>query len=277
VERRLAVLAGPDAPLRARRAAWLAALAVVASTGAAEARPRKPAARAQLDRGLAAYKKANYEAASQALQRSFELEADVDTLFAWAQAQRKLERCDRAIELYQQALGFDIPAANREVIERAIADCRALIASQAPPPVPEPLPVINPPAATPEPRPEPAPVVVEPPPPAPRESPSGWYRDPVALTLVGAGLVTTGVGAGLLVSARSLDRKFHAAPDATEARSLADQAHTRGNAGLITASVGGALVVGGIVWILTHRHREPRTVTGWLTPAGGGVAVTGTF
>lgn len=285
MERRLAAVAGADAaPLTRRAAIWLAALALVAPAGA-DARPSRRDARAQFDRGLAAYKKANYEGAAEALEKAFALEADVDTLFAWAQAERKLERCDKAIELYQKALAFKLPDANRLAIQRSIADCRALLVSQAPPPAPEPLPVINPP---PEPQPEvavPAPSDAAPAVGAARPGDSiepphhhAWYRDPITLTLLGSGLVATGVGTGLLISARSLDQDFHKATTELEASQLADKAHSRGNAGLITAGIGGALVVGGVVWLLTHRHAdEPRAVSAWLAPSGGGVALTRSF
>jgi hypothetical protein len=38
------------------------------------------------------------------------------------------------------------------------------------------------------------------------------------------------------------------------------------------------LVGGGVVWILLHRDSgEQRTVTGWLAPGGGSLAITGPF
>ena len=82
MERRLAVLA---------RAAVIAASSLFAST--ASAVPKGTEARAAFDKGVAAYKKADYVGASDALGRSFTLEADADTLYAWAQTERKRSLC----------------------------------------------------------------------------------------------------------------------------------------------------------------------------------------
>ncbi|HET7500449.1 MAG TPA: hypothetical protein VFK02_05580, partial [Kofleriaceae bacterium] len=68
------------------------------------------------------------------------------------------------------------------------------------------------------------------------------------------------------------------APDRDTAKALADKAKSREKTGLITMGVGGALVVGGVVVaILTRNSGEQRTMTGWLAPGGGGLALTGLF
>jgi len=276
VEQRLAVLARADAQALTRRrgasAAWLFACAILATASAADARPKRRDARAAFDRGLAAYTKADFTAASAALSKSYELERDPDTLFAWAQAERKLEHCDRALDLYDTVLTFDLPAKNREAVERSIADCRALLAAQQPAPAPvEPAPVAPPPA------PAPPPVAVTSPPPPPSAAPA-WYRDPVALELLGIGVLATGIGGGLLISAHGVDDEAHHAATIDDARRLGDQARSRGNLGLVAASTGGALVIAGVVWILAHRHPdEPSKLAGWLAPGGGGLTVTGAF
>ena len=282
------------------------AIALVCVAGEAAAKPKRRDAKAAFDRGLAAYKKGSFEAASEALGKSFDLERDVDTLFAWAQSERKLEHCDKALDLYEKLLGFDLPPANRDAVELKRTECRAVIAQQkpkgAPPPVePKPAPPpIEPKPAPPPIEPKPAPPPVEPngepppgadptaaspaPPPVTDTPPSGraWYKDPIALGLVGTGVAATGVGAGLLLSARSLDSslggRIAAAKDYAEAKHFSDQVKSRGNIGLITAGVGGALVIGGVVWIVTHRGgTEQHTLTGWLAPGGGGLAITGPF
>ncbi|MEO7733106.1 MAG: hypothetical protein ABIY55_19240, partial [Kofleriaceae bacterium] len=105
-----------------------------------------------------------------------------------------------------------------------------------------------------------------------------WYRDPVALELLGVGVVATGIGAGLLISAHGLDDDAQHASTIDDARRLGDQARSRGNIGLITASAGGAFVIAGVVWIVAHRHAgEPSKLAGWLAPGGGGLAVTAAF
>ena len=286
MERRLAVHARRDPQALIgdgrRRASMLMLVATLVSVASpAAAKPKRRDAKLAFDRGVAAYKKNSFVSASAALARSFELERDVDTLFAWAQSERKLDHCDKAIELYEKLLTFDLPVANRQAVDVKLAECRSLAVEPAPkadaapvePPRVEPKiappPVVEPPAAAP-----PAPVVE-------RSSRRSWYADPITLTLLGTGVVAAGVGTGLLVSARSLDNDSRAAFLANhydDAQHLADRAKSRGTIGLVTTAAGGALVVGGIVWIALHRGgNEQRSVTGWLAPAGGGLAVTGWF
>lgn len=291
MERRFSLLAGhPQALIRrAGQRAWIIAVvvaAMAAMASSADAKPKRRDAKAQYDRGVAHYQLGNFEAASAALGKSFELERDVDTAFAWAQAERMRNRCERAIELYEQALSFKMPAANRTAIQQKLSECRTILADQKPtPPVTEP--VLEPPAVVSKP-PEAAPVVVE-----DRENPlpsspgtpvaSGpsspaWYRDPITLGLLGTGLVASGAAVGFELSARSLDRDFDSAPDHAAAVAFRDRAESRRNLARISGGVGVALVIGGVVWMVLHRDTtEKPTVTGWVTPDGGGVVVAGGF
>jgi hypothetical protein len=75
-----------------------------------------------------------------------------------------------------------------------------------------------------------------------------------------------------------------AASDATnaanyfEAERLNDKADSHGRIGLVSTVAGGALVLGGIVWIVTREPTSERTtVTGWIAPGGGGIAAAGRF
>lgn len=294
MERRLAVLAGSNAQALtrcgARGRAWPIALAIVLVAGAADAKPKRRDARVAFDRGVNAYQKGNFEAASEALGKSFTLERDVDTLFAWAQSERKLDRCDKAIELYEKLLTFNLPAANKSAVELNLDECRTAVAQQKS--RVEPI--------APEPRPEP--IAQEPRPQAQAEqprvaqgqaetratpaSPAGdtssarpWYKDPVALGLGGGGLVALGVGTGLLISATSLGSDSKAEKmDYHRALDLRDKARSRGNIGGATAAVGAAALIGAGVWVVMHRKSvESSTVTGWLAPDGGGLAVAGGF
>ena len=261
------------------------AIALVCVAGEAAAKPKRRDAKAAFDRGLAAYKKGSFEAASEALGKSYDLERDVDTLFAWAQSERKLDRCDKALDLYEKLLEFDLPPANRDAVELKRTECRTVIAQQKPKAAPPPVESkVEPPPV--EPKPAPPPVADQPastPGPSPvsdtQLSGRAWYKDPIALGLVGTGGIATGIGVGLLVSARSLDSSIKDATTYADAKQRADDAKSRGNLGLITAGVGGALVIGGVVWIVTHRGAtEQHALTGWLTPGGGGgLAVAGAF
>jgi hypothetical protein len=254
-------------PWAARRA-WLAALLLVTITSSASARPKRRDSRAAFDRGVAAYKKNNFVAASEALARSFELEADVDTLFAWAQSERKLEHCDKASELYEKLLTYNLPPENKTAVDAKLEECRQIIAAAAPPVEPAPPPVAPPPPpVAPAPPPAPAPVVRS----------RSWYRDPVALGLLGAGIVGVGAGGGFLLSAQSNNSSIHDAGTYDQATNFSKHAKTRGTIGLVAGSVGGALIVGGVVWIVIHRQGTEPPVTAWLAPTGGGVAFNGAF
>ncbi|HSS01774.1 MAG TPA: hypothetical protein VLM79_32175 [Kofleriaceae bacterium] len=257
------------------------------AAGAADAKPRRRDAKVAFDRGVTAYQKGNFEGASEALGKSFAIERDVDTLFAWAQSERKLEHYDKAVELYEKLLTFNLPQANRTAVEANLEECRALVAQQKPKPggpaaeakPAEPLAAdARPEAATAAPArvAEQPPVAPAPPPPSDGfPAPRPWYKDAVALGLGGVGVVATGVGVGLLISAKSLDSDSKAATDYRRALDLRNQAQQRGNIGGVTAAVGVGALIGAAVWVVVHRKTSERTVTGWLTGQGGGLAVAG--
>ncbi|HEX2690449.1 MAG TPA: hypothetical protein VHN14_27730 [Kofleriaceae bacterium] len=259
----------------------VAAVSIAGAVETADAKPKRRDAKAEFTRGVEAYQKGDFDTASAALGKSFELERDLDTLFAWAQAERKLEHCDKAIDLYEKLLGFKLPAANKDAVEQKLAECRAIIAQQKPPGEPAtadakpgpvesvaPPPVVNPSASATT---------------ATATSSTGrpWYKDPVALGLIGAGVVAGGLGAGLSLTAKSWGDDFKGAKTYQDALGLKDKANKAdryGTIGAISIGAGSALVVGGVVWIVTHRHAtEQPPVTGWLAPSGGGFAVSGAF
>ena len=306
MERRLAVHAG------AQRRALIALAALVAGVAPAAAAPKGRAARKQFERGVKAYTRGDYAAAAAALAKSAALEADAETLYALAQADRKLDHCDRAIPLYQKLLAMDLPAANREAVTQQLAECQQTTGAAPSPPDDtaagsEPAPAPDappPPPAHDDAPPPPAPDDTAPPPahddetparehhavtaqvdardgdraesPHPREGRS-WWQDPVGDTLLCSGLVGVGLGTVFLVTARSADQdRAHATsyPDYVEA---ANKARTDGEIGVAAASAGGGLVVVSLIWYATHRDRPAAPVTGWVAPNGGGVVLSGRF
>ena len=89
---------------------------------------------------MAAYTSNDYAMAGEALGQSYALEPDVETLFAWAQTERKLERCDKASELYGKLLAYDLPDENKAAIRTKLEECKAIIQRACPfIPVPSPL------------------------------------------------------------------------------------------------------------------------------------------
>jgi tetratricopeptide (TPR) repeat protein len=273
------------AAARRRISLLLLGASLVSAASPAFAAPKRKNARAAFDRGIAAYKKEKFADASAALARSFDLERDVETLFAWAQSERKLDHCDKAVELYEKILAFDLPPANREAVNVKLAECRTQIDTKPAEPVAVEPPRVEPPRV--EPTPQPAPVVTPPPSPPAAPSVRHWYKDPIALTLLGVGIAGAGAGTALLLSASSLDsdsKTAFAGNRYDDSQHFADQAKARGTLGLITVSAGGALIAGGLLWIALRDRgdAEPAqpaqtVMTGWMGHGGGGLAVVGAF
>lgn len=261
-------------------------LLVLASSAVAS--PKKVEAKVEFDRGVAAYKKGDYATAADALGSSFALEPDEETLFAWAQTERKLGRCDKAIELYTKLLSFKLPAANKKAVDVQISECKTIVAEEKrklaaeekrklaeekrkPPPsepAPAPAPVSEPPPQQPPPPSEE---------PAPRDEPTtrAWWKDPVGGALVGAGVVGIGVGVVFLVQGSAADAEKDRATTYDDFVAAADRAESLGRIGVIATAVGGALVAGGIVWYVTRKPSRERTA--WIVPTGTGIALGGSF
>lgn len=272
MDSRLSVHARP--PARKEVRTWLAAVAVLALVTPAAAAPKGAQAKASFDRGVVAYQKGEFAAAADALGTSFKLEPDAETLFAWAQSERQLENCEKSIELFNKLIGFDLPAENKKVVQGKIDECKAIIAAKQPKPA-DPVPTPTPVKPVDDP-----PQVVKPlpddPPPTPGRSP--WWKDPIGDGLVGLGVVGLGVGGYFLFSARQAEQESRKNIDQFEENDKLAQ--SRGKIGVISTIAGGVLVVGGIVRYATRGgggSQERRTVTGWLTPDGGGIAAFGRF
>jgi len=267
MERRVPVHAGAHG----QEMRWLAlVVALVVGAPSAIAAPKGAAAKAAFDKGVAAYTKGDYAGASEELGKSYALEADIETLFAWAQTERKLEHCDKATELYNKLLQIDMPAENKAVVNTKLEECKQILAAQ-----PRPEPPVPQPPVTHDPVP-PSPPPVEHP---PSSGERAWWKDPVGGALVGVGVVGLGVGGVFLVQARSANHDKATAPTYGAFRALEDRASSRGKLGVGALIGGGVLVGAGIVWYATHRSSEHRTaITGWLAPeGGGGVVALGRF
>lgn len=243
----------------------LLAVALVIASPVAWAVPKDGNARAAFDEGIAAYQKQDYTAAAAAFGRSYELEADVETLFAWAQAERQLEHCDKAVELYQKLLEAKLPDENHRVVLEKLEECKKILAANAPEPAPTPTP-------TPSPAPQPMPDrPID-------KGPEGKsrFKDPLGGVLLGTGVVGLAVGGYFLMSAKSADSDAKAATNYFDAERLSSDAESKGRTGVIAAIAGGALIAASIVRYTTIKPART-TVSGWLTPDGGGLAAFGRF
>jgi tetratricopeptide (TPR) repeat protein len=278
------------------RAALVATLLATTSVFAA---PKSGEARVQFDKGVAAYTKGDYAAAAEALGASFVLEADPETLFAWAQTERKLGHCDRAIDLYGKLLTMDLPAENKQAIRVQISECKAIIAEQKPTKPGDKSAGRNPAdsklaasstASDPNRIEAGAPIdatsseTAQLDTTARREEPSSvtnegraWWKDPVGGALVGTGAVALGVGIVFLVQGSAANSDKDGAMTYPEYEALANRAESRGRLGVISLVAGGALATAGVVWYVTRKPSSERAVTTLVLPSGGGVALSGRF
>lgn len=266
MERRLAVHA--RTPRRQEVRSWLVIGALLASVPAVAA-PKSKAARAAFDRGVAAYQANDYAAASEALGQSYKLEPDLETLFAWAQSERQQNKCDTAVELYEQLLEYDMPAENKDAVRTMLDECKTILAQKQPAIVEQPAepPRVEPPPEEPRPREEPAPRP---------EGRSPWWKDPIGDALTVGGVVALGVGGYFLYSGKQAEDK--SLENVSQFEEQQDKAESHGRIGVILSITGGALVVGGVVRYLTRSSGGERaTVTGWATSDGGGLAAFGRF
>jgi hypothetical protein len=219
----------------------------------------KSRAKAAFDRGVAAYQKQDYPAAGEALRKSFELETDVETLFAWAQAERQQDHCDQAIVLYEKLLALELPAENRKAIADKLDECKALVAVLAPEPrqAPEPTTTVNESAVT-------APASDS------KEASPRWWKDPIGGRSPGR-RGRAWPRRIFLLSARNADADAKNATNYFEAEDLNAKAESRGRNGVIASLVGGGLLVGGIVWYATDGKRGDRLrlarAVGWRRTA----------
>jgi tetratricopeptide (TPR) repeat protein len=260
VERRLTVHARTH---RKKVKAAIVIGALLASVPAIAA-PKGKAAKAAFDRGVAAYQQNDFAGASKALGESYELEHDVETLFAWAQSERQQNKCDTAIELYDKLLAADMPAENKAVVQSKLEECKAIVAAMTG--------VLDKPIEDPDEQPRP--------PEAPEPQPEGrtpWWKDPIGDALTVGGVLGIGVGAYFLYSgkrAEDASKESHA-----DFESEQDKAESHGKIGVILTVTGGVLLVGGIVRYITRSSGAERTsVSGWITPdGGGGLAAFGRF
>jgi hypothetical protein len=132
------------------------------------------------------------------------------------------------------------------------------------------------------PEPKPDPVRVDPPdekPLPPDPAPEGRSRfGVVGLGLVGVGAVGLGVGGYFLVASRNAASDAKTAQNYFDVERLNDKADTDGRRGMIATIAGGAVLVGGLVYIATRDTSPERTkISGWITPDGGGVVAAGRF
>ena len=201
-----------------------------------------PEAKAKLQEAQAAFKSEDYDAAAAAVEAAYIIEPNAMLLYPWAQAERSRGNCAAAVELYQRFLDSNPPEAAATPARENMERCKEQLAAEAPEPEPEEEPVDEEIEEEPEPEPEPAPVTKDEQPKAKK-----WYADPVGGVLVGVGVVGVGVGAGLMGAAGSRAKKVADEDMHSDYLAAREGATKLRNGGAIALSIGGALVIGGVV------------------------------
>jgi tetratricopeptide (TPR) repeat protein len=205
----------------------------------------KPEARAHYRHGLELYQKGQFDAAIVELREGLAIDPQPELLYALGQAERKSGHCDRAVEHFQACLALLKDPAAQAAVRVQIERC-AVEQKEEPKAEPE---------AKPQPPPDTLPEVVWPepaPPPPPKRS---WIRDPLGGVLTAIGLAGVATGGALIGVAR--DEGAHAG-DSYQRYADAQNAPALWTGGVVTLSVGGALILGGIIRyaVVARRSRQ---------------------
>jgi tetratricopeptide (TPR) repeat protein len=241
----------------------------------ARAMPSNPEAVAHLERGNAAYERRDYKVAAEEYKKGYEVEADPDFLYTWAQAERMRDRCAAAVKLYQRYIATNPGEMAAEYARSGIVKCAEALAGDTPlPPDAEPTEGGDDPVEPDDDNAEPD----TPPPPEPARKPK-WPRDPAAIALVAIGSAATAAGAGVIGAAVVENGK--STQTYGEFDEQQKRVRTLSIAGGVTIGVGVGLLVGGIARWMVLRSRENRDSDAKLsfaaTPRSFGVSLTRRF
>lgn len=239
-----------------------------------------PEARRLFGEAQSAFETGDYSTASARLEAAYAIEPKPELLYPWAQAERNLDRCKEAIELYRKFLDSSPSERMADAAKQNIARCEERLGAlesdepeEAPPATDE----------------EPPPFAVESqgdgddPEPTDRPTRPGSEKVGVA---VGATMLAVG-GVGVLAGGTLLglaSGRAKSAGDATRQsryETLRAQATKLRTGGIVAISIGGALVIGGVIQFAVlaavKKKKSRNDVTGWLDHTGGGVVFTRRF
>lgn len=224
-----------------------------------------PEAQAKFQEAQQAFKNEDYDAAAAAVEAAYIIEPQPMLLYPWAQAERSRGNCAAAVELYQRFLDSDPPTEAATVAKENMDRCQEQLDAEAADAaieddaeVEDDLVLEDETEPEVEPESTPAPVTKDEPPKA-----KAWYKDPVGGVLVGVGVVGVGVGAGLLGVAGSRAGKADEQDTYTGYLDERDGATKLRNGGAVALSIGGALVLGGVVRYLLVAKKAEKGETAW--------------
>jgi len=219
------------------------------------------------------FSEGNFGDAARLIEKAYLIEPVPELLFPWAQAEREQGNCRAAIDLYGRLLE-EIPEGRMaDSARKNIELCEEeMPAEEAVVPVVEDDPLEDDYA---EPEPEPAPVTKTDDQPKVKQ----WYKDPAGGVLTGLGVVGVGAGAALLIVASGNAKGAPDAPSLADYNSQSDTALTQRNAGAGVLSVGGALLVAGVIRyvLVAKKNKASATAAVWTAPGSGGLVLSGRF
>ena len=202
-----------------------------------------------VERAEAAYMAEKWSEAAEAVGEAYALDPNPLYLYAQAQASRQAGQCEEALVLYDRFLATDPPAEAAQEAKINRARCEASVEDAPPPVAPDPDPAQGPGHGSDAMRP--------------------WYRDPVGGSLLGIGVVSTAIGAGLWGIALSNDGDAVASATEDEFISSKDEARTRYTVGVALVSVGAALMIAGAIrWGLVARKSKRASQRAAVSPMG---------
>lgn len=224
-----------------------------------------PEAQAKLREAQEAFQNEDFDAAAAAVEAAYIIEPKPMLLYPWAQAERSRGNCEAAVELYQRFLDSDPPDEMAGVAIENRDLCQAELDAEHEVIEDDDGSVVDEVLAEEDPEPSPAPVTNDNQPKA-----KAWYKDPVGGVLVGVGVAGVGAGVGLLAVASSRAKGASEMDTHSEYMDARDGATTLRNGGAIALSIGGALVVGGVVRYLLVAKKGNKDATAWrLSPELG--------
>lgn len=221
-----------------------------------------PEAQAKLREAQEAFQEEDFDAAAAAVEAAYIIEPEPMLLFPWAQAERSRGNCEAAVALYSRFLDSDAQAPdemvtlateNRDLCQAELDEAGddVIVDDDETSVVDEVLAEEDP----------------EPPPPEPvgtddQPKAKAWYKDPVGGVLVGVGVAGVGAGVGLLAVASSRAKGASELDSHTDYLDARTGATSLRNGGAIALSIGGALVIGGVVRYLLVAKKN-KAATAW--------------
>jgi tetratricopeptide (TPR) repeat protein len=214
------------------------------------------------------YKRGEFEVSAALLRKAYGLYPEPNLLYNLARSLEGMGDKAGAVEAYDQYLETAKQVEDRGAVERHVATLKAELVDKMARTRPREKP--HEPAAPPQP--EPAPPPAPPPPePAPHVDHEGPSKAPWVAIIGGVGIA--GGGGVLAYIASQRHDQAVAAPVATDAQRLNDEAHQFATIANVMFAAGAVVTVAGIVWEI-HEHNAHHDVAVRATPTSVALEVT---